>query len=209
MNYLAHLVLAGSEADHRLGALLGDHIKGQLALQSLRPSLVEGVRLHRKIDAWSDRHAAVQDFIQGLSAPWRRYAGIILDVLFDHLLSEQWLHYGPIDQSAFADQTEQLLRQHRADFPLRLQRFTQWAEQVSLWRRMHEREMIQQILTLIGRRHGRPSPLAEGLELLDQHRPEIEQMFARLMPDLMNQSQAYLAALPSAAGPASSDGSFQ
>ena len=192
MNYLAHLLLAGSEPDHRLGALLGDHIKGRVVLKTLRPSLVEGVLLHRKIDGWSDRHPAVVAFVRALESPWRRYGGIMLDVLFDHLLSQRWAEFADLPLNQFAADVNRLFEQHHHELPPRLQRFTRWAADVSLWTHMHDRAMIEQIFQLMALRHGRPSPLADGLQLLDDHPAAIHNAFERVMPDLVSWSRAFL-----------------
>lgn len=192
MNYLAHLLLAGEQPDHRLGALLGDHLKGRQALETLRPELARGVLLHRKIDGWSDRHPAATSVVQKLQSPWRRYGGIILDVLFDHQLSLRWAEYSDQPLHEFAHMVDQLFASHRQELPLRLQRFTHWAAEVSLWTQMHRREMIEQIFQLIARRHGRPSPLAEGLKILDAYPESIAQAFDRLMPDLMVRAEVFL-----------------
>ncbi|MEM7053391.1 MAG: ACP phosphodiesterase [Pseudomonadota bacterium] len=192
MNYLAHLLLAGNQSDHRLGALLGDHLKGREPLRTLRPTLVEGVLLHRKIDRWSDQHPAVIDFVRRLQPPWRRYGGIMLDVLFDHLLSKRWAEYAEQPLDEFAAEVDALFLTHRNEMPARLQRFTDWATEVSLWTRMHDRTMIEQIFRLMALRHGRPSPLADGLQLFDAHTQSIEGTFARLLPDLSTKAKNWL-----------------
>jgi len=197
MNYLAHLILAGPHPDHRLGALLGDHLKGLQVLDTLRPELRRGVLLHRRIDGWSDRHAVVTAFTSKLNVPWRRYAGIMLDVLFDHLLSQQWTDYSDQPLSEFAADTERLLADHRHELPDRLRRFTRWAEQASLWTRMHDRQMIQTIFDLIALRHGQASPLKQGLDFFDQYPDQIQHAFDHLMPDLMKQARTFRSIGPS------------
>lgn len=51
------------------------------------------IQLHRRIDALTDRHPLVRQicgqFVQGK----RRYAGILLDVLWDHALARNWDDY--------------------------------------------------------------------------------------------------------------------
>lgn len=192
MNYLAHLLLAGEQPDHRLGALLGDHLKGRQALDALRPELARGVRLHRKIDAWSDRHPAATAIVRQLQPPWRRYGGIILDVLFDHQLSLRWADYSSQPLGGFALEVDRLFAAHREELPPRLQRFTHWAAEVSLWTDMHRRDTIERIFQLIAHRHGRSSPLAEGLKILDAYPAAVEQAFDRLMPDLMVRAEHFL-----------------
>ncbi|MDT8410192.1 MAG: ACP phosphodiesterase [Wenzhouxiangellaceae bacterium] len=196
MNHLAHLLLAGPDPDHRLGALLGDHVKGRESLMELRPRLVRGVRLHRKIDLWSDRHLAVTRLLAQMQPPWRRYGGIILDVLFDHMLDRHWAVFSNQPINEFAAEVDALLARHRFELPTRLARFSIWAARVGLWRRFSERAMLDDIFQRLQTRHGRPSPLAEGTLLLDRFGPEIEQAFLELFPYLDARARLFLESDP-------------
>jgi len=191
MNHLAHLVLAGPDPDHRLGAILGDHVKGRLALQTLPNGLRSGIVLHRRIDAWTDAHPAVLDLARSLGPPWRRYAGVILDVLFDFMLDRHWGRFGPMPLASFGPQIDRLFRETNAQMPPRMARFTRWAAVVGLWQRYGEREMLDEIFQRLARRHGRESPLAQGSALLDSHGPEIEQAFLTLFPDLQQRAARF------------------
>jgi len=92
MNFLAHLWLAERAKLPLAGALLGDYFRGALPAD-LPPALAASVQQHRRVDATTDRHprvvAARTQFPQGA----RRYAGILLDILYDHALALDWPHY--------------------------------------------------------------------------------------------------------------------
>ena len=49
MNWLAHLLLAESNPEARLGNLLGDLVKGEQR-QALNPRLQRGIECHQAID---------------------------------------------------------------------------------------------------------------------------------------------------------------
>lgn len=184
MNHLAHVVLAGPDEGFRLGAFLGDHVRGRQALGELPANWAAGVELHRRIDSFSDRHPAVLGLLERLDSPWRRYGGVIFDVLFDHMLIRHWSRFGPTDLEHLSDQIDQLLARHQAQLPWRLVRFSQWARSRRLWQRYGERAVLDDIFSLLARRHGRRWPLAEGTRLLDEHESAIEQAFLELFPDL-------------------------
>jgi len=191
MNHLAHLVLAGPNPDDRFGALLGDHVKGRLALERLPPALAGGVRLHRAIDSWTDAHPATRNLLARLTPPWRRYGGVILDVLFDTMLERHWPRFCEISLDQFAADINHLMRAREGEMPPRMRRFTRWARAVDLWRRYGDRQMLEQIFALLARRHGRAEPLRSGAKLLDWLEPEIEQGFLRLFPDLLARSDGF------------------
>ena len=174
MNHLAHLVLAGPDPDHRLGALLGDHVKGRLALQTLPDGLRSGVVLHRRIDVWTDAHPAVLDLARGLTHP----GGATAASSWTCCSTPCWFATGvAITLAQFAKEIDDLLMARRAELPARLIRFALWARAVYLWTRYDERAMLDEIFSRLARRHGRLEPLASGTRLLEQRETEIEQTF--------------------------------
>ena len=92
MNYIAHLHLARVSDTSLLGNFLGDFVKGR-DLSHLSDDHVLGVRLHRKVDQFTDQHPLVREVKSSFPSNLRRVAGIILDVYFDYLLVLNWSQY--------------------------------------------------------------------------------------------------------------------
>jgi acyl carrier protein phosphodiesterase len=187
VNHLAHLVLAGPSDGLRLGALLGDHVKGLEALDRLPPDWARGVRLHRRIDRRCDEHPRVRALVRSWEGDWVRYGPIALDILFDTMLTRHWARFGPTPLPVFAAEIDRLLDAHRASLPMRLRQFSRWARAHSLWTRYDDRQMLKTIFDGVQRRHGRPSPLAEGLSRLDGWEGEIEAAFLEVFRDLQGE----------------------
>ncbi|WP_449447362.1 acyl carrier protein phosphodiesterase [Thermomonas brevis] len=121
MNYLAHAWLARHSDDAILGALLGDFVFGQSTLADWpEPVRVEIVR-HRRIDRYTDDHPSVAD-ARGLfdAAGLRRYAGIVLDVYFDHCLARGWGRWNDAPLGAFTARVYRILEARDAELPPRL-----------------------------------------------------------------------------------------
>src|SRR6478609_8124795 len=110
MNLLAHALLAGGDDDVRFGSMIGDFVRG-----AIDPALPDGVRggiaLHRAVDAYTDAHAEVVAARALFEPPYRRYAGILLDVWFDHLLARDWPRHAAGSLHAFSREVQALLRQ--------------------------------------------------------------------------------------------------
>lgn len=92
MNILAHACLSAHNDDWLIGNFIGDFIKGNPASErhGLEPGVVAGVRLHRAIDTFTDDHpdvAAVRDL---LHPRCHKYAGVAVDVFFDHFLATRF-----------------------------------------------------------------------------------------------------------------------
>ncbi|YCM45497.1 ACP phosphodiesterase [Verrucomicrobiaceae bacterium 227] len=111
MNFLAHFHLARPTDASRSGALLGDFVRGprESLLESYPEDLVDGIMLHREIDAFTDRHPVFLKAKMLLAPERRRFAGIIIDVFFDHFLAQTWSHYSDESLAGFIDNIYQIL----------------------------------------------------------------------------------------------------
>jgi acyl carrier protein phosphodiesterase len=120
MNYLVHFLLAGDDDELRLGNLLGDFVKGRVerfAHRDLTERVRTGIRMHRTIDAFSDRHPAVRRSKQILTPAYGRLSGVIVDVFYDHVLARRWPEYHPRSLSAYTQEIYRTLRGNRHRMP--------------------------------------------------------------------------------------------
>jgi acyl carrier protein phosphodiesterase len=89
MNFLAHLHLSDIAGLPLSGAILGDVVRGRL--EGLFPATLErSIRLHRRIDVVTDSHPAIATARARFPEGNRRYAGMLLDLLYDHCLALDW-----------------------------------------------------------------------------------------------------------------------
>ena len=98
MNFLAHLWLADRTATSLAGSVLGDVVRGA-DLSAYPEDIALGIRLHRRVDAATDRHPIMRTARETFADGERRYAGIVLDLAADHALAQEWetLHDEPLD----------------------------------------------------------------------------------------------------------------
>lgn len=90
MNWLAHFVLSPDDDRVRLGNWLPDVLSRAELDRETDPLVRHGMELHRFIDHLTDRHHAVASARARLPAGQRRFAGVILDVVWDHFLSRDF-----------------------------------------------------------------------------------------------------------------------
>ncbi|MGD1922069.1 MAG: ACP phosphodiesterase [Pleurocapsa sp.] len=100
MNWLAHLLLAESDPEIRLGNLLGDLIKGKQR-QALNSNLQKGLKCHQAIDIFTDKHPIVKRSKQRIDLKYRRFSGILIDVFYDYILANNWQYYSNISLEEF------------------------------------------------------------------------------------------------------------
>jgi acyl carrier protein phosphodiesterase len=100
VNFLAHLWLADQTKTSFAGAILGDVVRGA-DLSAYPDEIARGIRLHRKIDAATDRHALIVAARQRFAQGQRRYAGIVLDLVCDYVLCGDWPRYSEVSLPDF------------------------------------------------------------------------------------------------------------
>lgn len=160
MNHLAHLLLAGPDPLAMVGTLAADHLKGPPA--GLPPLLHDAIVEHRKLDSFTDGHPAVRAARRLFAPDLRRFAGIALDVLYDHLLARHWEQYHPEEPLAFfASRVYGALQSHAALLPEPLRTALPRMVADDFLVRYRDRERVAWTLHRVARRLRRG---AEGLE---------------------------------------------
>src|SRR5881392_3702843 len=119
MNYLAHLFLAAETAESLIGNLAGDFVKGQLG-QRFPPGITEGIRHHRRVDAFTDGHPSVAAFRRVLIPEHGHYARVISDMFFDHFLAVDFEQWTGQSLEAFLARVYALIDPHADELPGRL-----------------------------------------------------------------------------------------
>ncbi len=88
MNFLAHLYLSDNQPELMVGNMIGDFVKGKKALSNYPDGICKGIMLHRKIDLFTDNHSLVFKTKHCFPQNGRRYASVVLDMLYDHFLAK-------------------------------------------------------------------------------------------------------------------------
>jgi acyl carrier protein phosphodiesterase len=118
MNYLGHAFLSFGDSGVLLGNMIGDHVKGKLALEKYPVAIRKGIELHRKIDSTIDVHPGTQRAKLIFREDYGLYSGAIMDTLFDHFLANDPRFF--INESAllaFTEKTYNQLEENTSWFP--------------------------------------------------------------------------------------------
>jgi len=121
MNFLAHLYLSGKEEDVIIGNFVADAVKGN-ALQRFPEGMERGIRLHREIDHYTDRHPLFKASKSRLSPRYRMYSGVIADIYYDHFLAKYWRDFSEEDLQQKVSRTYFLLIRRFHQLPPRSRR---------------------------------------------------------------------------------------
>lgn len=188
MNYLAHLYLAEQHAESLLGNLLGDFVKGAVG-DGYSEEVRKGIELHRKVDRYTDSHKIVRVSLQRISPHRRRFAGVMVDIFYDHLLAKNWHIYSKVPLADFSQNIYRILKEHEAGLPVRLQEMLPYIIGEDWLTSYREIGAIDRALNRIAnrmvRRFGRDSNLLNSVEELQANYEQLESDFHDFFPDLI------------------------
>ena len=183
MNFLAHLYLAGENEDHVVGQVLADFLERGWR-ERVSPGVLQGIRLHQQADLYTDRHERFRRSRDRLPQHLRRYAGIVVDIFYDHLLASRWeeFHDTPLDQFAqsryriLEGRTAEMTDSMRAVLPILVER--DWLTSY------RSAQGMERALAGVSRRLKRANPIHEAGAVLWADRNGFDQDFAAFFPDL-------------------------
>ncbi|VVO34739.1 ACP phosphodiesterase [Pseudomonas fluorescens] len=184
MNYLAHLHLGGQRPGQLLGSLYGDFVKGRLQGQ-FDPEIEAGIQLHRRIDVFTDRHPLVDISLSRFSMTRRRYAGIVLDVFFDHCLARDWTLYADRPLEQFTSNVYRVLSAE-PQLPERLAMIAPHMVANDWLGSYREFAVLEQVLRGISRRLTRPEELAAAMQELRVLYEPLSEDFRLFYPQLQD-----------------------
>jgi len=116
LNFLAHLYLSESNTNIMIGNFIADHIRGN-RFTHLDPEIQQGIKLHREIDTFTDAHPITRKSKRRLNKRYGLYAGIIIDIFYDHYLAKNWHEYSAIPLDVFVDSVYALLDGNKEILP--------------------------------------------------------------------------------------------
>lgn len=188
MNYLAHIYLAEESDESVIGNLLGDFVKGPVG-DEYAPDIAKGIITHRKVDVFTDSHEKFLASKKLISPERRRFAGIIIDLTFDHFLSKNWSEYSSSELTVFINGTYELLARNRSILPEKLQAFLprmideDW---LGSYRELEGiGETMDRISRRLNRRFQRENTLAGAVEEVELNYIELEDNFREFFPELI------------------------
>jgi len=184
VNFLAHFHLAWPDEGMIAGGLEGDFFKGPLP-GKLPHSLERGVKLHRAIDAYTDNHELVATLRWHFPAPLRRYAGILIDLSFDHFLTRHWCKYSEIGLKDFNQQICTILNQQDAQLSEGSRRMLNRIQEYDILNLYHDWDTVTATAMRVGERFKRGNPLLEVETQLSPIKRELEQTFLEFYPQLL------------------------
>jgi acyl carrier protein phosphodiesterase len=183
MNWLAHLFLSEPDPAFRIGNLLPDFVRVH-TLTGLPLQFQRGIQCHLKIDRFTDSHPIVRGSLQRFCPPYRRYAGILVDVFYDHFLARDWASHSSTPLPAFASAVYESFDVFGSELPPEAhQRLLQM--RADNWLCAYgDAAGISNALQRISSRLRKPVDLAGAVSILEDRYEAFDSDFAAFFPQL-------------------------
>ncbi len=192
MNFLAHLYLSGDDPNVQVGNFIGDFVKGRSLIEQFGPDIARGIELHRAIDEFTDRHPVVAKSKNRLRPTYRHYAGVIVDIFYDHFLAHRWDEYHDEFLPDYAERMYSLMDQHQAILPEEVKYMMPYMTRGNWLVNYARLEGIHRALTGMARRSRHGAQMEFAIKDLKTDYELYAQEFATFFPELHQYARNWL-----------------
>jgi acyl carrier protein phosphodiesterase len=184
MNFLAHLYLSGESEDIMTGNFIGDYVKGTRYGQ-YQGDIRRGILLHRAIDDFTDRNLHFRESRKLFTEDYRRYSGIVADVVFDHFLAKHWTVYSKVRLRDFTRRAHAVLLSRFLKLPFRVQQFLPFMIQHRRLESYATPQGMEKALRIMSGYTSLPPFSHKVLEVVNNHHDLLLELFIRFMDEII------------------------
>jgi acyl carrier protein phosphodiesterase len=191
LNYLAHSFLSGQDEEILVGNFIADSVRGS-QLHIFPEKIAQGILLHRQIDAFTDIHPVVHQSKNRLRQGYKKYAGVIADIYYDHFLAVNFNHYSTESLADFSQRVYALVNQYEAILPEKVKYFLPYMIKHNWLLNYANLEGIRRSLTGLSRRTTFLSNMETAADELELNYDLYYADFNDFFPDLRRFVEAQL-----------------
>ena len=189
MNWLTHILLSEPSVENRLGNLLGDLVKGK-EIEKLSYNLRIGIDRHHAIDRFTDNHPITKISKERIDGEYKRFAGVLVDIFYDHFLATQWINYSSILLSEFTSEIYESFQSYKGEIPLSANETIQQMiaeDWLSSYQHLYGiQNALNRIDNRIQKHTGRKTNLGQSILILEEKYSSFEKDFKGFFPDLQH-----------------------
>ncbi|WP_163406936.1 acyl carrier protein phosphodiesterase [Flavobacterium ajazii] len=194
MNFLAHIYLSGENDLIKIGNFMADGIRGK-QFEHFPADVQKGILLHRFIDTYTDSHDIFRQSTKRLHEKYHHYAGVIVDIIYDHFLAKNWIQYSDEKLEIFINRFYRSLHENYSILSEKTQDLMPYMIERNWLLSYQTVEGIHQILTQMDRRSKNISKMQFASEDLKEFYKEFEQEFTLFFEDIQQKSRQKLLSL--------------
>ncbi|TCJ13545.1 DUF479 domain-containing protein [Flaviaesturariibacter flavus] len=191
MNYLAHAWLSFGNTEVLVGNMIADFVKGK-ARYAFPAGIRAGIELHRRIDEFTDTHAATAMAKEYFRPHYRLYAAPIVDVVYDHFLAADTGIHTDAALLAFSEDVYRRLHSQAEWLPPRFAAMLPHMEQNNWLYHYKERDGLTRSLGGLFRRAVYMPPVHFAEAIVDAHYAELRHCYTLIVGPVKDFAKAEL-----------------
>ncbi|WP_196886732.1 ACP phosphodiesterase [Aureivirga sp. CE67] len=184
MNYLAHTFLSFNNENICIGNFIADAVKGKQYLD-FEEEIQLGILLHRAIDEFTDANPIFKRSKKRLDEKYRHYAGVIIDIFYDHFLAKNWESYSSIKLNDYSQRVYDLLEKNKEILPEKAQQFLVYLKREDMLFNYQNVDSIEKVLIGMSKRTKHDSLMEEAIQDLKDNYSSFENDFHEFMTDVI------------------------
>ena len=194
MNFLAHIYLSGDNDLIKIGNFMADGIRGR-QYEKYPLEIQKGIILHRAIDTFTDAHPIFRQSTKRLHQNYHHYAGVIVDVFYDHFLAKNWNTYSDERLEDFVARFYQSLSDNKSVLSERTLMLMPYMIEQNWLVSYQTVEGINRILTQMDHRTKNLSKMRFATNELSEFYSEFENEFTKFFEELITYSNTKMITL--------------
>lgn len=191
MNFLAHQFLSGNDDAICFGNFIADFVKGK-KYQAFDKGVQLGILYHREIDWYTDNHSITRETTSHLRDDFGKYAGVALDVYFDHFLSANWVEFSDIPLKDYTQKTYRLIYTFKDKCPDKALHMLKYMKRDDWLYNYQFPEAVGRSLKGISNRTSFDSGLEKGKDVLLREYDYLKSSFQAFIYDLIRNKESLL-----------------
>lgn len=148
-----------------------------------------GVRVHRRVDVYTDAHEVWRRSRDRFPRSLRRFAGIAVDMVYDHFLARDWERYHAEPLTTFTATAYEDIGEHSRHFTPRLERIFPMMASADWLASYRDLTNTQFALEKMSGRSPRTAPLAETAHEMAPIYSALADDFELFFPDLRDAAE--------------------
>lgn len=190
MNFLGHIFLTPNDDKILLGNFIADSVKGNPE-KFYSGKIAEGIRFHRAIDGFTDNHPLVRQGVKRFRETQSRYAPVVIDVIYDHILARHWNEFHADELDKVTQSVYQRLEAQSLHFPTSVKHYFPYMKQQN-WLYNYQFEWgILKTLEGLDRRSANETQMHLALDVYKESEAEFLAEFREFAADAKEMSRDY------------------
>ena len=177
MNFLAHIHLSGENEMIKIGNFMADGVRGK-QYENFPLAIQKGILLHRAIDTFTDAHPIFRQSTKKLHSRYHHYAGVIVDMYYDHFLAKNWSDYHNESLALYSEKFYQSLLDNHSILTSKTQHLLPYMMEYNWLVNYQSVTGLESILSQMDRRTKNQSLMRFAIEELVAHYDKFEAEFS-------------------------------